>query len=135
MHLPLPHSKYRTMSLQNYSHILGISEMKSFVTRALGSQGHVVLLCIPDFLDLLVAWAEGRDPEKDELTQCHHLHDILKSPGLRRGRLSLWLVIFIHEKPNTPHKVQGRGELRFTVVSPLPWLSSHTCGQGTFCFE
>lgn len=47
------------------------------------------LLFTPDFLDPLAAWAEGRDPEKDELTQCRHPHDIPKPPDLRRGRSSL----------------------------------------------
>lgn len=88
-----------------------------------GSRG---LLFTPDFLDPLAAWAEGRDPEKDELTQCRHPHDIPKPPDLRRGRSSLWLIIFVPERYNTPHRVQGRRELRFMVVSPIPWLSSHT---------
>lgn len=74
----------------------------------------------------------GRDPDKEELTQCHHPNDISKSPGFRRAHSSLWLTIFIHGRYNTPHIVQSRWELRFMVVSPIPWVSSHPCGQKCF---
>lgn len=74
------------VSLQNYSHVLDATGLKSFVFRALGSDSHVFT---PDSLGRLAAWPEGRDPEKGELTQCHHSHDIPKSLSLGRGCSSL----------------------------------------------
>lgn len=82
---PNPHIKVMTMSLQNPRGHWD-ARLCAWGPGITGSHG--LLFTQTSWTSSLLG-LRGRDPDKEELTQCHLPNDISKSPGLRRAHSSL----------------------------------------------